>query len=295
MPTQMTGIKEFQDYPLEKLVDVIDWTPFFQTWELHGRYPDILTDEIVGESASELYKDAKAMLEKIVNEKWLTAKAVFGILPAHSSGDDVIISHNNQIHSLRNLRQQKQKAGNNLCLTDFIAPQQSGHDDHIGAFAVTTGIGIETKIAEFEANHDDYSSIMLKALADRFAEAFAEHLHYLIRTEYWGYAKSEELNNEELINEKYQGIRPAPGYPACPDHTQKELLFKLLDVENTIGVELTEGYAMYPASSVSGFYYSHPESQYFVLGKIGEDQLQDYATRKGIDLEKARKILAPNL
>ncbi|MFK8011981.1 MAG: vitamin B12 dependent-methionine synthase activation domain-containing protein, partial [Marinicellaceae bacterium] len=295
MPTQMTGIKEFQDYPLEKLVDVIDWTPFFQTWELHGRYPDILTDEIVGESASELYKDAKAMLEKIVDEKWLTAKAVFGILPAHSSGDDVIISHNNQNHSLRNLRQQKQKAGNNLCLTDFIAPQQIGLDDHIGAFAVTTGIGIETKIAEFEANHDDYSSIMLKALADRFAEAFAEHLHHLIRTDYWGYAESEDLNNDELINEKYQGIRPAPGYPACPDHTQKELLFKLLDVENTIGVELTEGFAMYPASSVSGFYYSHPESQYFVLGKIGEDQLQDYAQRKGIDLEKARKILAPNL
>jgi len=259
MQTNFTGIKDFQDYPLEKLVDVIDWTPFFQTWELHGRYPDILTDEIVGESASELFKDAKVMLNKIIEEKWLTAKAVFGIFPAHSlNDDDVVISHNNQNHTLHNLRQQKQKAGNNLSLTDFIAPKESGHNDHIGAFAVTTGIGIETKIAEFEANHDDYSSILLKALADRLAEAFAEHLHLLVRTEHWGYGNTEDLNNDELINEKYQGIRPAPGYPACPDHTQKELLFKLLDVENTIGVELTEGFAMYPASSVSGFYYSHP-------------------------------------
>ena len=295
MPTNFTGIKDFQDYPLEKLVAVIDWTPFFQTWELHGRYPDILTDIVVGESASELYKDAKIMLDKIVSEKWLTAKAIFGIFPANAIGDDVELTHNNETHTLYNLRQQKQKAGNNLCLTDFIAPKDSQHNDHIGAFAVTTGIGIESKLADFAANHDDYSSIMLKALADRLAEAFAEHLHKLVRTDYWGYVKDETLNNDDLINEKYQGIRPAPGYPACPDHTQKELLFKLLDVENTIGVELTEGYAMYPASSVSGFYYSHPQSQYFVLGKIGEDQLQDYAERKGINIEKARKILAPNL
>ena len=295
MPTSSMCIKEFHDYPLEKLADVIDWTPFFQTWELHGRYPDILTDEVVGESASELFKDAKIMLNKIIEEKWLTAKAVFGIFSAHSDNDDVVISHENQDYTLYNLRQQKQKAGNNLSLTDFIAPKDSGHKDHIGALAVTTGIGIEKKIEEFEANHDDYSSILLKALADRLAEAFAEHLHKLVRTEHWGYVQNETLNNDELINEKYQGIRPAPGYPACPDHTQKEMLFKLLDVENTIGVELTSGFAMYPASSVSGFYYSHPQSQYFVLGKIGEDQLQDYATRKGIDLEKARKILAPNL
>jgi len=294
-PTNFTGIKELHDYPLEKLVEVIDWTPFFQTWELHGRYPDILTDEVVGESASELYKDARAMLSKIVDEKWLTARAVFGIFTAHSINDDVEITHDNIKHTLFNLRQQKQKAGNNLCLTDFIAPKDTGIKDHIGAFSVTTGIGIETKIAEFEANHDDYSSIMLKALADRLAEAFAEHLHQLIRTDYWGYAHHETLDNQALIEEKYQGIRPAPGYPACPDHTQKELLFKLLDVEKTIGVELTEGFAMYPASSVSGFYYSHPQSQYFVLGKIGEDQLQDYAERKVIAIEKARKILAPNL
>jgi 5-methyltetrahydrofolate--homocysteine methyltransferase len=294
-PTNFKGIKELHDYPLEKLAEVIDWTPFFQTWELHGRYPEILTDEVVGESASELYKDARSMLDKIVDEKWLTARAVFGIFAAQSIDDDVEITYADEKHRLYNLRQQKQKAGNNLCLTDFIAPKESGIKDHIGAFAVTTGIGIETKIAEFDANHDDYSSIMLKALADRLAEAFAEHLHQLVRTDYWGYGKNESLNNQEMIEEKYQGIRPAPGYPACPDHTQKELLFKLLDVENTIGVELTEGFAMYPASSVSGFYYSHPQSQYFVLGKIGEDQLQDYSKRKSIDLKKARRILAPNL
>jgi 5-methyltetrahydrofolate--homocysteine methyltransferase len=294
-PTTFTGIKELHDYPLDKLADVIDWTPFFQTWELHGRYPEILTDEVVGESATELYKDARSMLKKIVEEKWLKARAVFGIFSAQSIDDDVEILHEDETYTLYNLRQQKQKAGNNLCLTDFIAPKETGVNDHIGAFAVTTGIGIETKLEEFEADHDDYSSIMLKALADRLAEAFAEHLHQLIRTDYWGYGKHESLDNQEMIDEKYQGIRPAPGYPACPDHTQKELLFKLLDVENTIGVELTESFAMYPASSVSGFYYSHPQSQYFVLGKIGEDQLQDYAERKDVDLEKARKILAPNL
>ncbi len=293
--TKFTGINIFQDYPLDRLTKVIDWTPFFQTWELHGKYPEILNDKIVGESASDLYNDAKKMLCKIISEKWLTAKAVFGIFPAQSNNDDIEITHENNIFSLHNLRQQKQKAGNNLCLSDFIAPKETGLIDHIGAFAVTTGIGIETKIKEFEDKHDDYSSILLKALADRLAEAFAEHLHQLIRTDYWSYAKNESFDNESLIGEKYQGIRPAPGYPACPDHTQKELLFKLLDVKNAIGIELTEGYAMNPASSVSGFYYSHPQSQYFVLGKIGEDQLQEYANRKGIEIEKARKILAPNL
>jgi 5-methyltetrahydrofolate--homocysteine methyltransferase len=207
----------------------------------------------------------------------------------------VHIKHDDETHTLFNLRQQKQKAGNNLNLSDFIAPKETGLKDHIGAFAVTTGIGIESKLAEFEAIHDDYQSIMLKALADRLAEAFAEQLHKLVRTEYWGYASDENLSNDELINEKYQGIRPAPGYPACPDHTQKEMLFNLLDITNNIGVELTEGFAMYPASSVSGFYYSHPQSQYFVLGTIDEDQLADYAKRKGVDIEKARKILSPNL
>ncbi len=295
MQTRFTGIKILQDYPLETIAETIDWTPFFQTWELHGRYPDILTDEVVGESASELFTDAQTMLKKIINEKWLTARAIFGIFEANSNGDDVNLKHDGKEYTLHNLRQQKEKAGNNLCLSDFIAPKETGKTDHIGAFAVTTGIGIESKIKEFEDNHDDYSSILLKALADRLAEAFAEHLHKLVRTDYWGYVQDEKLDNEQLINEKYQGIRPAPGYPACPDHTQKELLFKLLDVENKIGIQLTEGYAMYPASSVSGFYYSHPQSQYFVLGKIGKDQLQDYAKRKGIDIEAARKILAPNL
>jgi 5-methyltetrahydrofolate--homocysteine methyltransferase len=295
MASHFTGIKQLDDYPLEIIADTIDWTPFFQTWELHGKYPDILTDEVVGQSASELFKDAQIMLDKILKQKWLTARAIFGIFPANSQGDDVNLSHNDKTYTLYNLRQQKQKAGNNLCLSDFIAPESSGLTDHIGAFAVTTGIGIEKKLTEFEDNHDDYSSILLKALADRLAEAFAEHLHKLIRTEYWAYVDKENLDNEQLINEKYQGIRPAPGYPACPDHTQKELLFKLLDVENNIGIQLTSGYAMYPASSVSGFYYSHPQSQYFVLGKIGEDQLKDYADRKGIEIAKARKILAPNL
>jgi len=295
MPTNFTGIKILEDYPLATIAQTIDWTPFFQTWELHGRYPAILTDKVVGESASELFKDAQAMLKKIIDEKWLTARAIFGIFAANSIEDDVEISYQGSNYNLYNLRQQKEKAGNNLCLSDFIAAKETGQTDHIGAFAVTTGIGIENKIKEFEDKHDDYSSILLKALADRLAEAFAEHLHKLVRTEYWGYAKDESLDNDQLINEKYQGIRPAPGYPACPDHTQKELLFKLLDVENKIGIQLTEGYAMYPASSVSGFYYSHPQSQYFVLGKIGEDQLHDYALRKGVDIEAARKILAPNL
>jgi 5-methyltetrahydrofolate--homocysteine methyltransferase len=295
METQFTGIKILEDYPLATIAETIDWTPFFQTWELHGRYPAILTDEVVGESATELFKDAQAMLKKVIDEKWLTAKAIFGIFSANRDSDDVELNHDGKTFTLHNLRQQKEKAGNNLCLSDFIAPKETGQSDHIGAFAVTTGIGVESKLQEFKDNHDDYSSILLKALADRLAEAFAEHLHKLVRTDYWGYAKYENLDNDQLINEKYQGIRPAPGYPACPDHTQKELLFKLLEVENKIGIQLTEGYAMYPASSVSGFYYSHPQSQYFVLGKIGEDQLQDYAKRKGMDIEAARKILAPNL
>lgn len=295
VPTATTGIQQLRDYPLDRIAENIDWTPFFQTWELHGHYPEILNDEIVGDSATELFKDAQAMLKKIIDEKWLTSHAIFGIFPAHALGDDVHLTHDDQTHVLYNLRQQKQKAGNNLCLSDFIAPKDSGLTDHIGAFAVTAGHGIEPHVKRFEDNNDDYSSIMLKALADRLAEAFAEHLHSLIRTDYWGYAKDEQFSAEEIIEEKYQGIRPAPGYPACPDHTQKELLFDLLDVENQIGIHLTEGWAMYPASSVSGFYYAHPQSQYFVLGKIGEDQLQDYAQRKGVDLEKARKVLAPNL
>ena len=293
--SEFIGIKKLTDYSLMEISKYIDWTPFFQTWDIHGKFPAVLEDEIVGKTATELFHDAQRMLQKIIAEKWLTANAVFGIFPANSEEDDVLINFENNNHRLINLRQQKQKGGKNLCLSDFIAPQESGFQDYLGMFAVTTGIGIERKIKEFEKFHDDYSSIMLKALADRLAEAFAEHLHQLVRTDYWKYTTENEISNEQLINEDYQGIRPAPGYPACPDHTQKELIFELLEVEKNTGIQLTEGYTMYPAASVSGFYYAHPQSQYFVLGNIDEEQLNDYVTRKNVDLEKAKKILEPNL
>jgi len=292
---KFTGIKVLDDTPLATLRDFIDWTPFFQTWELHGRYPAILTDEVVGESASELYKDALAMLDQIIDEKWLKCKAVFGFFPAHSIGDDVIINHDGNEHRLLNLRQQANKPKANLCLSDFIAPESAKLNDHIGAFAVTTGIGIEQHVDRFEANNDDYNSILLKALADRLAEAYAEYLHQQVRTDHWGHVHNESLSNEDLIKEKYQGIRPAPGYPACPDHTQKELLFELLDVKHNTGIELTSGLTMYPASSVSGFYYAHPDSQYFVVGKINDEQVEDYAQRKGVTVDEAKKTLRPNL
>jgi 5-methyltetrahydrofolate--homocysteine methyltransferase len=292
---QFTGIKVLEDTPLSTLRDYIDWTPFFQTWELHGRYPAILSDEVVGESATELYQDALSMLDQIIDENWLQCKAVFGFFPAHAEGDDVIINHAGEQHRLLNLRQQANKPKANLCLSDFIAPASAKLNDHIGAFAVTTGIGIEQHVKRFEAKHDDYNSIMLKALADRLAEAYAEYLHQQVRTNYWGHVKDETLSNEDLINEQYQGIRPAPGYPACPDHTQKELLFDLLDVKNNTGIELTSGLTMYPASSVSGFYYAHPDSQYFVVGKINSEQVEDYAKRKGVSIEAAKKALRPNL
>ena len=281
-PTQpsFTGVKVIDDTPLATLVNYIDWTPFFQTWELHGRYPDILTDQVVGATATELYQDAQAMLQQLVAEDWLQCKAVLGFFPAHAAGDDVIIENDSRQHRLLNLRQQANKPKANLCLSDFIAPQDTGLKDHIGAFAVTAGLGIESHVQRFEQNNDDYSSILLKALADRLAEAYAEYLHEQVRTRYWGYANNEQLDNEALIKEQYQGIRPAPGYPACPDHTQKELLFELLDVTQHTGIELTSGLTMYPAASVSGFYYAHPESQYFVVGKINQEQLEDYATRK---------------
>ncbi|WP_223788443.1 methionine synthase [Marinicella meishanensis] len=296
-PTQpsFTGVKVIDDTPLATLVEYIDWTPFFQTWELHGRYPAILTDEVVGQTASELYEDAQRMLQQLVAEDWLQCKAVLGFFPAHAEGDDVIIEHQGQQHRLLNLRQQANKPKANLCLSDFIAPKDAGLNDHIGAFAVTTGLGIESHVQRFEAQHDDYSSIMLKALADRLAEAYAEYLHQQVRTQYWAYAPNEQLDNAALIKEQYQGIRPAPGYPACPDHTQKELLFDLLDVTGHTGIELTSGLTMYPASSVSGFYYAHPDSKYFVVGKINQEQLADYATRKGVELSVAEKALRPNL
>jgi 5-methyltetrahydrofolate--homocysteine methyltransferase len=292
---QFTGVKVIEDTSLSTLRDYIDWTPFFQTWELHGKFPEILTDEVVGESASELYRDAQAMLDQIIAEQWLDCKAVLGLFPANSEGDDVLIDHNGQQHRLLNLRQQANKPKANLCLSDFIAPKHSGKTDYIGAFAVTAGLGIEKHVAKFEANNDDYNSIMLKALADRLAEAYAEYLHQQVRINHWGYQSTEQLDNEALIKEQYQGIRPAPGYPACPDHTQKELLFELLDVTNNTGIELTSGLTMYPAASVSGFYYAHPESQYFVVGKINQEQVEDYAKRKRVSVEQAQKILRPNI
>ncbi len=289
------GVHVFDDYDLAEIAEFIDWTPFFQTWELHGRYPDILTDPVVGTSASELFADAQAMLQRIIAEKWLRARAVIGLFAAQSRGDDIGIEGPHGPRTLVNLRQQVDKPGPNLCLSDFLASADSGQQDHMGAFAVTAGAGIETKLAEFEAANDDYNAILLKALADRLAEAFAELMHQKVRREYWGYAADEALGNDDLIAEKYQGIRPAPGYPACPDHSQKTLLFELLEVETNTGIHLTEGFAMTPTAAVSGWYFAHPQSQYFVVNKIGDAQLADYARRKGVDQAQARKWLAPLL
>ena len=282
------GTRAFDDYPLERLVDTIDWTPFFLTWELAGKYPKILEDKVVGAQASELFRDAQAMLRRIIDEKLLTARATIGFWPAARSGaDDILVyadeSRDEVIATLHHLRQQVEKPNGkpNLSLADFIAPLGSGVKDYIGGFCVTTGHGVKALAAKFDAEHDDYNSIMVKALADRLAESFAEHLHRLVRTELWGYARDEQLSNEDLIREQYRGIRPAPGYPACPDHTEKSTLFRLLDAPNTCGVELSESFAMSPAAAVSGFYYSHPEADYFAVGKIGRDQVEDIARRKG--------------
>ncbi|MFN3841724.1 MAG: methionine synthase [Rehaibacterium terrae] len=314
------GLTVFDDYPLAELRGYIDWTPFFQSWELAGRFPQILDDEVVGAQARELYADAQAMLDRIVAEKWLTAKAVVGIWPAWSEGDDVIIGPRDDasgravdaaaapaapgspVPGLRSrlffLRQQADKpAGEraNLCLADFVAPADSGKADWIGGFAVTAGLGIEEHIARFEAAHDDYSAILLKALADRLAEALAERLHERVRRELWGYAADEALDNQALIAERYRGIRPAPGYPACPDHSMKATLFELLDAERHTGIRLTENFAMYPAAAVSGLYFAHPDSRYFVVGRIGRDQVEDYAKRRGVPLAQAERWLAANL
>ncbi|MGH8729132.1 MAG: methionine synthase [Burkholderiales bacterium] len=295
------GLKILKDYSLERLKEAIDWTPFFQTWELRGRYPAILEDEVVGETARDLFEDARAMLEKIIAEKWLTANAVVGLFPASTMDDDIEIyrdeSHSEVAMVFHNLRQQMVKPAdrNNWCLADFIAPKENGVKDFIGVFAVTAGIGIDKVVKKFEAERDDYNAILVKALADRLAEAFAEHLHMRVRREFWGYAADENLSNEEMIAEKYRGIRPAPGYPACPDHTEKGALFELLRAEENAGIELTENFAMLPAAAVSGFYFSHPQSAYFAVGKIDRDQLEDYARRKGWDLATAERWLAPLL
>jgi len=295
------GLHVFDDIDLAELVPLIDWTPFFQTWELQGRYPAILEDEHKGEAASALFADAAVMLQKIINEKWLQARATVGIFPASSEQDDVLIyrdeSRDTEQQRLNFLRQQKPKATGrfNHCLADFIAPAISGREDHIGLFAVTAGLGIEEKLTEFDKTHDDYSSILLKALADRLAEALAEHTHRFVRQTLWAYEPQESLGIEALIAEKYRGIRPAPGYPACPDHSEKEKIFALLDAETNSAMQLTSGYAMLPAASVSGYYFAHPQSKYFVLGNILEDQLLDYAKRKHISPEQARKLLTANI
>jgi 5-methyltetrahydrofolate--homocysteine methyltransferase len=295
------GIKVLDHFPLETLVWYIDWTPFFQTWEMAGSYPKILDDIVVGVEARKLFDDAQVMLQQIISEEWLSARAVFGFFPANSQGDDVLVysdeTRQQRLKTLHHLRQQNIKAPGrpNYCLSDFVAPKESGIADYIGAFAVTTGIGIEQKLQQFADDHDDYSAIMLKALADRLAEAFAEYLHQVVRKEHWGYAEDEALDSGQLINEAYKGIRPAPGYPACPDHTEKGKLFELLSVTENTSIELTESYAMYPASAVSGWYFSHPESQYFNVGKIDKDQLYDYAQRKGLEVAVAERWLAAHL
>lgn len=295
------GVKHFDDYSLEEISEYIDWTPFFRTWEISGRFPQILEDEKKGVEATKLYEDAQQMLEKINKEKWLKANAVIGLWSANSIGDDIEIykdeNEKTSLAVLRTLRQQGKKANEvpNIALADFIAPKESGLKDYIGGFAVTTGIGMEQWIEKFEQDQDDYSVIMLKALADRLAEAFTELMHEKVRKEFWGYAKEENIAGEELIKEEYKGIRPAPGYPACPDHTEKLTLFKLLDAEKKTGIRLTENLAMNPAASVSGWYFAHPESKYFGLGKIAKDQVQDYAKRKGITMEEVEGWLSSDL
>jgi len=294
------GVRVFSDYPLADLVDIIDWTPFFQTWELKGRFPAILEDEVVGEAATGLYRDARIMLKRMIEERWVRAAAVIGLFPAAAEGDDVVLfadsARKDVLDRLMFLRQQKAKASGKpqLCLSDYVAPGSTGLHDHIGLFAVTAGLGIDEQIRKFEAAHDDYSAILLKALADRLAEAMAEHMHARIRKEFWAYAPEEDLDLEGLLHENYQGIRPAPGYPACPDHSEKEKIFRLLDVTRHTGISLTAGYAMLPAASVSGYYFAHPLAKYFVLGEIQADQAEDYARRKGKSMDEIRRLLPAN-
>ena len=294
------GLTVFENFPLAELVPFIDWTPFFQSWELSGRFPEILDDPEKGPTARSLYQDAQDMLERIVKENWLEARATVGLFPAAASGDDVLIYADESRTSVRErlcfLRQQKAKADGkaNLCLADFIAPSDHGLEDHIGLFAVTAGLGIEPHVDAMEAANDDYSSILLKALADRLAEALAEAIHCRVRRSTWGYAADETLGNDALIHEAYNGIRPAPGYPACPEHSEKRKLFDLLQAEENSRMTLTEGFAMLPAAAVSGYYFAHPHSHYFVVGDILEDQVVDYAERKGLSVEDVLRLLPAN-
>jgi 5-methyltetrahydrofolate--homocysteine methyltransferase len=298
---KQTGVQVIDNFPLEELKDYIDWTPFFHAWELKGSYPKIFHDSDKGEEARKLFDDAQLMLQQIISERWLQARAVIGLFPANSVGDDVEIyaddTRGEALTTFHFLRQQQEKAAGkpNRCLSDFVAPKESGTADYLGAFAVTAGIGIDAKVEEFERDHDDYHAIMLKALADRLAEAFAERLHEKVRQEIWGYAADEHFDNDDLIYEKYQGIRPAPGYPACPEHTEKDLLWELLEVQENTGIWLTEAKAMVPTAAVSGFYFAHPDATYFAVGKINKDQVEDYARRKGMTLKDAEYWLAPNL
>jgi 5-methyltetrahydrofolate--homocysteine methyltransferase len=301
VPT-FTGNRVFEDVDLAILRDYIDWMPFFNAWEFHGKFPQLLEDKVVGEAATSLFRDAQEMLDRIIDEKWLTARAVLGFFPANAHEfDDILVyddeQRKNVAHRLVHLRQQRAKAEGHpqSCLADYVAPSGSDQVDYIGAFAVTAGIGIDEHVERFEKAHDDYSSIVLKALADRLAEALAEYMHARTRQEFWAYAADEDLSNKELITEQYRGIRPAPGYPACPDHTEKATLWKLLDVEASIGLRLTDSFAMFPTAAVSGFYFSHPDAKYFAVGKIDRDQLESYAERKGMSIAEAERWLAPNL
>ena len=300
-PPAFTGRKQFDDYPLAELVEFIDWGPFFRTWDLAGSFPRILDDETVGAAARDLFADANEMLRRIVDERWLRARAVIGFWPAASITDDIVVYADDDVReplaTFHTLRQQMDRGAGraNLALADFIAPRETGLKDYLGAFAVTTGFGLDEVVAGFESAHDDYSAIMAKALADRLAEAFAERMHQRVRTEFWGYANEELLGHEALIQEQYRGIRPAPGYPACPDHTEKRTLFELLDAQAAAGVRLTESFAMLPAASVSGFYFAHPESRYFGVSKVERDQVRDYAARKNISVAEVERWLAPVL
>jgi 5-methyltetrahydrofolate--homocysteine methyltransferase len=295
-----TGFRVLDEFPLEKLREFIDWSPFFHTWELKGVYPRILEDERQGEQARQIFAEGNALLDRIVKEKLLKARGVYGFFAANATGDDVELyadeSRAKVLTQLHFLRQQSDREGNEpcRCLADFVAPKETGLADSIGAFAVTSGFGLKELCDQFKAAHDDYNAIMAEAIADRLAEAFAECLHKRAREE-WGYGRSEKLSSDELIHEKYRGIRPAPGYPACPDHTEKGAIWKLLDVKQNAGIELTESFAMWPGSSVSGFYFAHPASRYFSLGKIGRDQAEDYARRKGMSVAEVERWLGPNL
>jgi 5-methyltetrahydrofolate--homocysteine methyltransferase len=291
-------VGRIEDFDLSLLEEYIDWTPFFMSWQLAGKFPAILEDEKLGVEAKKLYNDARSMLRRMIDENWLTARAVIGIYPTNVVNDDSLEIYKDEsrgevIENFHHLRQQVKKAAGqpNICLTDFILPKETGKTDYIGSFAVSTGFGIEKWVEKFEADHDDYNAIMVKALADRLAEAFAERMHERVRKEFWGYASEEALENTDLIAEKYKGIRPAPGYPACPEHTEKQVLWKLMDVEANTGIKLTESCAMYPTAAVSGWYFAHPESKYFTVTGLSKDQIEDYAARKGMSVADMERWL----